>query len=433
MYTLKAFATNSLFIKNIPNTVSAIGEISTQSLTYARNKGYYSSNLDTNIDLITFTSDKSGAPYVLSQDLVDQIISICNFIYNAATASGAQLYADVLLDNLLNTFDTIANTFNCGNIITAGTVSIPEWISFSSLNTAEIGDNSQIKIWFCDDSFQIEYDYYEIVVVPPLTPLDTFFTNTTNILNVLNSNVLTVVMENIQTAKNKYPESVIIASDYNFNDPINIGNLIPTAWYLIIYGIAGTDVDVMKNELVNYIMSNTTHTQPQWTLLFPDIFKNTEFIIVPNWDQYSIPNMTLQAGIYSPNAVMSKALTLLTNSVNAYPAMHITANADIVAQPYKSLSLFTIGNINNTNNIYNITNMYPDFINVPSTSIDFARMSQNTQNFANLLVTMLVIAETMTKFSTIPTGMTKVTRNNILYLVSKFNNIDYLVASKGSF
>jgi hypothetical protein len=60
-------------------------------------------------------------------------------------------------------------------------------------------------------------------------------------------------------------------------------------------------------------------------------------------------------------------------------------------------------------------------------------MSLNTQNWARLLNSMIIVAEKMGKYTSIPITMSKVTRDGILYLVSRYDNINYLVAAKSNF
>ena len=433
MFVLKAFATNSKFFNNTPNASTVIGSISTQSLTYARHKDYYVSAVDTDIGLITFTSVMDNVGYQMLQDLVDQLISITSFVYKASIAAGSQLFADILLNDLISTFATTANNFAAGPVVSNGNYSIPEWISFNSLNSEVTASGNNIKIWLSDNRFQVEYDNFEVVVVPPLTPLDNLFTGTANVTTLLRNITVPDIINNIQTAKGIYPETMIAALNYNFVDPTNPNNLIPTTWNILIYGAAGNNPDVIQNALIQYILGNSARTQTEWIKIFPTLFEVTEFIIVPNWNQYSIPNMTLQAGIYSPSISIASALALLTNTIVGYPPAHIAAHADIMSQPYKSLTLTSIGSPTNINTLYNTSSMFPDFIDVSSTSIDFARMSQTTQDWANMLANMLVVAETMTLYSSIPLGMTRVVRSGILYLVSRYQNIDYLIATKSSF
>ena len=433
MYILKAFACNEQYYNNVPGTISNIGQLSTQSLTYSRNTGNYASDTNPNVELVTFTSNLDSATYTPTQDLITSIVNIVSFIYQKATPIAVQLFSDILLQNLLTQFASVANNFECGAIINNGSFNMPEWVSWTITDNAAIGVSNSIKIWFSDTSFQAQFDDFQIVVIPPFSPVDQFYSGTNNIKALLTANTPTVLMENIQTAKNNNPETIIVGTEYNFVDQSVGGVPIPTTWYAVIYGIAGNTIDNIQNAIINYILSNTTNTQASWTTIFPTIFKRTEFIIVPNWDQYAIPNKTLAAGIYSPSISVVNALKLLTNTIPAYPVSHINANADIVAQPYKSLCLATIGNPDNINDIYNVSGMFPDYIDIPSTSLDFSRMSQTTQDFANMLVSMLIIAETMSEYTTVPNTMGKVTRNNILYLVNKFNNIDYLVAAKANF
>ena len=43
---------------------------------------------------------------------------------------------------------------------------------------------------------------------------------------------------------------------------------------------------------------------------------------------------------------------------------------------------------------------------------------------------MIVVAETMNEFSTVPVGMMKMKRGSMLYVVKTYRNIQYLVAAK---
>jgi hypothetical protein len=59
-------------------------------------------------------------------------------------------------------------------------------------------------------------------------------------------------------------------------------------------------------------------------------------------------------------------------------------------------------------------------------------MSQYTQTFLQKLAVMIATAETMTQYSSIPLGYTKLMRNGILYIVYNYDTIDYLVAAKSN-
>jgi hypothetical protein len=151
------------------------------------------------------------------------------------------------------------------------------------------------------------------------------------------------------------------------------------------------------------------------------------------WDQYAIPNRNQVSGIYSPVASPSRALAMMTQVASSYPEGHINSNCCVQTYPYKSVALVSCGSPNNRNAEYQIENVFPDILSVPSQSLDFARMSTDTQNFMLLLGQMLPAAEALTEYGNVPTGMTKLTRNNILYLVASYEGINYLMVAKSNF
>lgn len=432
MFALKAFASHSLFINNTPGVISAVGEISTKSLTYAREKGSYKSINSAEIELTTFTSMLNGLQFQLTTDIVDEIINIVKYIYNKAITIQGVVYRDEILQYLLTTYAATSFNFDSGNVVDNGRYFVPEWISWESKNTGNIGAGNVIKIWLSDPSFQLQYDDYEIVVVPPIVPLDNFFLPASMVNTQVNAVNMSAMINNIQIAKNNYPETIIRSESFNYIDPYNSLNTFPTVWNLLIYGEAGNNIDIIQNTLINYILANSTKLKADWTILLPDLFKRTEFSIVPDWTRWGIPNRALVTGIYSPITNLTNSLTLLNNTVKNYPTAHINANASVLPQAYKSLSLLIVGSPDNKNNAFKISDIFSDYINVPTSSADFNRMSTITQAWVTMIATMIVTAENMNPFSSVPSGMSKVTRNGILYLVSNYNNIDYLVAAKMS-
>ena len=137
-------------------------------------------------------------------------------------------------------------------------------------------------------------------------------------------------------------------------------------------------------------------------------------------------------GIYSGIVEWKTASDKIKAFVTQYPPEHIDANLMILPNPYKSLALLTVGSPDNRNGLFKINEIFTDYINVQSTSADFTRMSLSTQHWATLLERMLIVAETATLFTAVPVGMSKIVRNDILYITSRFEQINYLVATKAS-
>ena len=432
MYTFKGFVTNALFTNNARGVVSPIGEISTQSLTFAKDKGFYNLESMPDLGIVSFVSNLDSAPMVLTTDIITHILTIIKYAYDKSYNTVGQIYADELLNELLSTYASVADNFASGAIVNNGSHYIPEWISWSNTSIPAIANNT-IKIWLSDQSFQNQYDEFEIVVIPPLANLNDFFKTGTEVGSLINQVSPTDMMNKIQIAKDGYPETVIRTEVFNYIDPQNNQHIVPTAWSVLIYGAAGNNIDAVVAAIDDYVLANSTHPRADWLSIIPDLFRKTEFILLPLWDQYSIPNRTLEAGIYSPISNVTKALKQIAAVAPQYPSSHLNQYTDVVGHPYKSLSILSVGGPDNNNDKFALTDVFPDYIDVSSTSVDFNRMSLNTQNWMIQLERMLIVAETMDNYTSVPVGMNKLIRDNILYLVIRFNNIHYLVVAKKNF
>lgn len=428
MYVLKGFASHDLFSVNDVGVVNGIGEISNQSLTYSRELGFYVSDAAPKVNLISFLSALDNTLQPVDTTLKEHVLAVAKWVYDKTINTSGQVFADEVLNGLLTAYQTDASDFDCGEIVNSGTKYIPEWVSWKH-KTFNGGDNF-LKIWFADDSFRRKYDEFKIIVIPPLDNLNDFFKIGSEVETLLKARTLPETMEKIQAAKGGYPETILRAEVFDYIDPLNASHKVPSEWSLLIYGAAGDNIDSVKDALVDYILANSTHTRDEWKNILPDIFRRTEFVISPHWDKYAIPNRTQAVGIYSPVVNLNRANALMKQVAVGYPSAHIDAHTTTLAHPYKSLMVTAVGGIENRDNLYEIDQVFPDFIAVASTSQDFNRMAVDTRGWAELLSQMLITAEDMNEFSDIPTGMTKVVRSGILYLVKSYQNIHYLVAAK---
>jgi hypothetical protein len=441
-YVLKGFINNSTFMDATPGAVSTIGELSTQSSTYSTSKAsYFQESTAPDLTLISFTSNDSSLGNVaVPTDIATQILQIAAWVYaqTQAVPNPGQIAAATITSGLLNQFETSAQNFTCGNMITDGTYWVPEWVQWENTTDATYGSIASgnaniIKIWFVDNSFKTEYDGYEIVVVPPMATLNNFFTPSANVLSLIDAQTYVDTIALTNAARNGNPETILTAETYDYVDPTNANNLIPTNWTLLIYGVAGNNIDAIQNALINYILANSTYTQAQWTAILPSLFKQTEFTLIPMWDQYAIPNRNQITGVYSPQANASRALSMMTSVAQSYSAAQIASNTVVMTFPYNNVALISCGSANNAGNNFQLEDYFPDLLSVPSTSVDFAKMSQATQTFSLLISQMLQAAESLTEYGNVPTGMSTLTRDGIFYLVATLNNVNYLVVCKSNF
>ncbi len=99
---------------------------------------------------------------------------------------------------------------------------------------------------------------------------------------------------------------------------------------------------------------------------------------------------------------------------------------------FKSLMLLVLPGVSNRNNIFDIDVVYPDVINVASTSNDFNRMAPRTQEWLTLLAQAVISAEIIDQYTDAPVGYRKVTRLGITYVSFMHERVQYLVSAKSS-
>lgn len=429
MYVIKAFGTHSAFADNAVGVINPIGEISTYSLTFSKEKGIYGREANPDISLISFLVENNGVPQPIDPTTRDHVLTVVQWVFDKSINTSGEIFADEFLVDIITAFTASAQDFKCGDIVNDGTYYIPEWVSWKLKNNSD----SFIRIWFSDPSFRAKYDEYEIVVVPPLANIDDFFKVGSEVEALVKSRTMPETIELIQAARAGHPETILRGDTYKYLDPLNAARKLDTLWTTLIYGPMGDNIDSIKDALIEYILANSTHTRAEWTALFPDIFKRTEFILTPGWGKYAIPNRTNSAGIYSAMTNLTEVNALIKQYAPDYSPAHINTYGSVMGHPYKSLSIASIGSVENRDNLYSLRDVYPDFIMVSTTSQDFNRMSEDTRTFAAGLFDMLIAAETMGEFTDIPQGMTRVKRNGLLYLVKSFNNIHFLVTGKVNF
>lgn len=431
MYSSKSFCNVDALLSNVPGQNSTVGELSTYGQTFTRDLGVYVDHDQPGYTLMNFVSksDVSG-PSVMDFQLVIQAISISNLIITKGQTTNGEIFSDQLLDDLF-TFGLTndADTFTLGPMSSHGGKWFPDWVKWKSGILTEDNENT---VWFTINGFITQYTDFNIIIVPPVNNLDTFFTSGTNVENIISQITVPQTMDRIQQFKGGNPETIVRSDIYEYVDPIISSHRVPVNWPVLIYGPSGNNIDAIKDALVDYILANSSHNRAEWTVIFPDIFKRTEFILTPHWHKYGIPNMTLQQGIYSPLSRPTDALAFVKEIVVGYAHNHIDANTVTLGHPYRSLAVSAIGSSENRDSLFGIDQVFEDYINVSTSSGDFNRMNPITQAWVLMISEMIIVAETMTEFSTVPQGMMKMMRDEIWYVVKNYQNIQYLVATKRS-
>lgn len=432
MKSIKGFVTINQFVNNIPGNISALGELSTWSSTYSKERGDYVDNAVPGYGLTTFksTDTVSGTslPVVTSQ--VSQIIQLVRRCVVYASVHIRPYNLEDFRNTILSYLDfstRIANV-NFGVFVDNGSIALPQWISWNSTEH----DNTFVKIWLSDQAFADQYDEYEIQVIPPLGLVDDFFRLYNLVTTDLEARTLNDLSNIIQTIKNRNPETYLRIMNFDFLNLNSSTQRHPTNWAVIVYGRAGDNIDAIKDAIVEYILSHSLHTRTEWENILPDLFKRTEFVILPRWDLVSIPNLTELSALYSSIVDPTECITFARTNVSFYQPTYVNTNTRIMSYDYKALTLLIVNGQTNIVEKQDIMDMFPDYIPVSSASIDFNRMQVKTREWVLFLEELLISAETATEFTSVSNQLRRVKRGNNIYITALYDNVNYLVAARSN-
>jgi hypothetical protein len=291
---------------------------------------------------------------------------------------------------------------------------------------------AKVRIWLTDTAFSNQYDEYEIEVIPPVSNLDDLFANSATVYKALAEWPIDALIKKTQEIKARQPETYtrILSYPYNFKDvdepPIMVH------WPLLIYGKAGDTIDAMKEAIDQYVLKQSTHTHAEWATRFPELFKRTEFMILPRWDKYSIPDLTVATGLHSSLADPYETIEFAKTQLPFYPPSWIGPHLTFMPHFYKLLMLIVVDGPDNLSGKERFLPLFPDYLPIPTTSLDFNRMQKTTRDWLIVLHDMLVICETMDNYTVVPEKYRKIYRTNKLYLAYFDQGINYLVAAKSN-
>lgn len=430
MNIIKGFVTIDDLVDNTPGVVATLGELSTWSRTYSREKGEYQNGNVAGYNLTSFRSYDvtAGQNVPVANPQVEEILSL---VYECVLYANTHIrpYSPTDFKNaIMVAFNQRISNLQFGDFIDNGQLALPAWISWTSL----ANNNNEIKIWLADDAFRNQYDEYDIVVVPPLDDLDHFFFAYGLAVDELNAISASSFNDKIQIAKDGHPETYTRIMSFDFYNMLNHNQKTSTNWGILIYGQQGDNVDSIKDAIISYILKNSAHPQSDWMVIFPDLFKRTEFIILPRFDLISISNQTMLSGLYKSMMDPKECSNFAKSKISFYTQDWIGNNTIEFPYPYKAISLISVNGDTNVAEKAKLDLLFSDYIPEPSTSPDFNRMELYTRNWIVFLESLLMVAETLQPYQTVPNNMRKITRDGNIYVTAMYDNVNYLVAARSN-
>jgi len=432
MYELKGFFEYPAYIDNTADKVAVLGEISDNSLTYAKDKTILTGSSTPNVGLISFHSVRDENVVPVEGVYYEQTLKLGEYIFNQAQAGTITNNPTALRQMVMAEFNGIILDFKSGLMLTNGNVWMPEYVEIK-LATLDNEDN-RVIVWLADDSFAAQYDGYVIEIVQPILPVDDFFKDPLIVKGLLDSYNIVEKLEEAQERRAQYPYTHLRAFEFDYVNPADQTKRWSATWLVIIYGEAGNNPDIIKDAIVKDILDQSTHPREDWETILPDLFLTTEFIFTPLWNKYSVPNSDFRAGLYSPIFDPNTDINLVLRTARgpAYTDVFVRSNYQSSVNIYKSLAFGVIGNPQNRNGVTKFYTKFPDYVVAEVGNGDANRVSPETLEWMMLFSTLIKSAETMTRYTSVPRGISRMVRDGIVYASAFYKNVNYLVATKSS-
>lgn len=434
---IKGFIRVDALGDNQNGVVAPLGEISAYALSAAIEKSYFSQVEDyPGVELVSFRNRGLRSNPVAPPPTHPEALAVLEVGYWCARQAQQGFVTDdpvLFLQNLNAALGTKIMYARVGDMKTNGDIWLPEYLRYQV--AVKQPDNSYlpgdlVQIWFADDSFRRQYSTYDIAIVPPVKNLDDLHNNKADVTELVNSRTSIEQLNLVKAAAGKEPYTVLQCQTYDWIDKTDREYKLPTDWTVVIWGPAGDNPDIIREELVDYILDNSQYPRSEWEKILPDLFISTEFTFIPNWDQYAIENKTLQQGLYSPMLGVKYAAELAARGMPTYPVEHTDLYLRASTHPYKSLSFVVCGGPRNRDGIFDFYQKFKDYVSISTTHLDFDRISPRTTEWMLLFAGAIIAAEEMTETTEIPEGYARIKRNNLVYCSFSFEKVQYLIATK---
>lgn len=449
MYIVQGFLRIPQISDNSNGVTAPFGELSPTSWTFSRSiKNYSNATKAASVEFVSFKSvDETNKDTNIPAFISDTIVTMGQWIHTqskkSAIPSNQQLITFVQaitteFSNLTNTYGLPAAVKNVqvGEILDTPIAGqrMPDYVAFELKDDKKI---FSIKFWLNDKRFAVQYPYYEMVVLPPVGFVDALNGTTADVSNLLNGITKTQIVNQITAVTRDYPATYIYSINLRWHNPNNPTSTLETEWFVVVYGQAGIDRDVVKDSIRTYIAANSGVTI--WTSIYPDLYAESEFIIIPFWSEVATIDNGYDEGLYRSavpkyrmEEIENKQIPTSYNTVTDFAAYKrqylVTCSTN-----YRSILFYALGNPNNTGGKFSLLQLYPDYMDIPTTSPDFNRLSTKTQGFAIKLNEAFHVAREYSRTKPIPTGYALSTKSNREYIGFDYDGFTFYILTLAGF
>ena len=427
MIKYSLFASGLGLINNQPNTTNVIGELSPLSRTYEPGdlSTYY--DVDSDLVLYAFSGHKTAQDsQLINEDDLELILTLIKEMING-TRTLTQVTPDHLALYIREQYipsqaSETLNDLSMTPLIYQSGHRLPGRLNFT------INGRFMASIWFSDAAFQDQYEPCTLKVIAPVNDPNVFTQSLPTVSQALNAKGLDGLLAEAQRVKGDYPYTALRMVTLAYHSPYT-QLPINTTWLVVVYGARGDHLDGYKDQIIQYLLSQSQVTEDKWTQYFPELFKRREYIIHPNWNQFAIPSGPTTRGINQSIQNATQVIDQFIQTANFLPIAHIKEHLVTLPFSYKWYNLSIVQGLYNVAGTDGVVDLLPDYIPVSMTHIDFNRMSEQTQRWVQFMNDLLIQAEDLHQHS-VSFKAYIVLREGRRYYSAVFQGINHLVSAR---
>lgn len=438
MYLLKAFMSMPTLVDNRHDQTAPFGELTTQSKTFTRDLRQYAKTSYPDVELnVFYCVDEMNVRIEPSAAFMDKILALGQWVYTQHVTKSIPTDANkpAFINAIENEFPDITGVV-VGEILTGNQpdLNMPDYVQFKLLDGTR---QYQGMVWFSNEAFDIQYDETEIFIIPPLPDINQLIDSKPAVNQKLLEQLWSTAINRIQEIRGDNPETGLLPLDLRWHDPSDTNAILITTWSAVVYGRAGMDSEAIKDAIREYIANNSDYDK--WNEIYPDLYSENEFVIIPAWNELALQPNALQVGLYSSlvpaGTFRSIAKTFAPSgySQSTNIETYLDANLEVGSATYRALMFASMGNPNNRNEMYRLRKLYPDYMAIDSRDSDFARMAQATQEFSIKLTDALNRAYTYKPTDVLPAGYMRLIRRSYHFLAFEHNGYIHAILTKFTF
>lgn len=438
MYQIKGFMGMPTLANNKLDKTAKFGELTTRSKTFTRDMREYAQTKYPDVVFWNFFCyDQMNVRVEPSATFMGNILAMGQWVYQQHDQKliPANKNKPAFIAALADAFPMITGVI-IGEIL-AGDVAdknMPDFIQFKMLDGSR---SYQGIVWFADDSFKNQYPEYEIFVIPPLPDVNDLIGDKTVVDTRIRALPPTYHTDAFRTIRGPHPETELITYELKWHDPSDFNSTLRTYFNIVVYGEAGTDTEAIKEAIRDYLEANSDYTK--WPEIYPDLYNENEFIILPDWANIAIPENAKFVGQYRSilhvRDMYTKINALLPNGYQNTPegGNHLDENLFTGAAYYRTIMFAALGNPNNRDKVFDLRTIFPDYMAINNQDPDFVRMDPITQGWCLVLAEALDIAYSYGPNDLTPNGFTKVIRRSVHYIAFVYEGYTYAICTRFSF